>query len=311
MRPARADERHEALLRALVPPGARTSEAQARVEAFESYLRLNPAAHPHIAVAETSGAIVAACICVDFPGRSALLHFSDPAHGGAEYLQRLLEYHVAGARARGLQIVEALLEETSGGAEEALRAAGFEPLTVLQYLEVYLRGPTTGGEIQGRGVAGGATRGGVSGLVWRTAEEVPAAELAAIVQRTYERSQDCPALTRVRRAEDNLACHRAVGRYDPRMWQVGYVGGEGAGVVLLNHLGVAETVELVYMGVVPRFRRQGLGRAVLSRGLAVAGAHGARRVTLAVDASNAPACRLYASAGFRQYARRRVWLSVL
>jgi ribosomal protein S18 acetylase RimI-like enzyme len=63
-------------------------------------------------------------------------------------------------------------------------------------------------------------------------------------------------------------------------------------------------LELVYLGLAPSVRGQGLGRLLMQRVLAI----GARRhfdvATLAVDAANAPAMRLYRRCGYASVAQR-------
>ncbi|HMA10201.1 MAG TPA: GNAT family N-acetyltransferase [Ramlibacter sp.] len=53
--------------------------------------------------------------------------------------------------------------------------------------------------------------------------------------------------------------------------------------------------------VSPRFRERGIGRALVERALAHAGANGVRRVNLTVFVPNAAGVRLYESLGFEHY----------
>ncbi len=53
--------------------------------------------------------------------------------------------------------------------------------------------------------------------------------------------------------------------------------------------------------VSPRFRGQGIGRALVERAVAHAGANGVRRVNLTVFVPNAAAVRLYESLGFQHF----------
>jgi RimJ/RimL family protein N-acetyltransferase len=56
------------------------------------------------------------------------------------------------------------------------------------------------------------------------------------------------------------------------------------------------------MYVVPTARGQGIGRALLARALEFAATiANLQQVTLAVNANNRPAIRLYKAAGFQQY----------
>ena len=66
---------------------------------------------------------------------------------------------------------------------------------------------------------------------------------------------------------------------------------------------VLEEAELLLLGVRPAYRRQGIGRVLLERSLAMARALGARRVHLEVREGN-NARLLYDAAGFSQIGRR-------
>ena len=67
-----------------------------------------------------------------------------------------------------------------------------------------------------------------------------------------------------------------------------------------------DAVELVYFGIVPEFRGQGLGRRVLSEGVRAAALTGRAVLFLAVDCGNTYANALYNELGFTELARRRV-----
>lgn len=67
----------------------------------------------------------------------------------------------------------------------------------------------------------------------------------------------------------------------------------------------AEDAELLRIAVDPEHRRAGWGRVLLGAALDAARQGGAVRMLLEVDAENAAAIALYASAGFATIARRR------
>ncbi|TVR83142.1 MAG: GNAT family N-acetyltransferase [Rhodospirillales bacterium] len=68
---------------------------------------------------------------------------------------------------------------------------------------------------------------------------------------------------------------------------------------------VAGEAEILTLGVPPRHRRSGLGRALLRRGLALAAAQDARRMVLEVATDNAAARALYTTCGFTTVGQRR------
>jgi ribosomal-protein-alanine N-acetyltransferase len=86
------------------------------------------------------------------------------------------------------------------------------------------------------------------------------------------------------------------------------VAAEGPAGELLGWAGllvVADTAEIMTVGVVPSARRGGLGRAMLDTLLTEAARRGAREVFLEVRADNDPARALYRGAGFDEVGLRR------
>jgi len=65
------------------------------------------------------------------------------------------------------------------------------------------------------------------------------------------------------------------------------------------------TAEVLNLAVIPEYRGQGLGKALLDAGLEAVRARGGSEVFLEVRASNTVAQALYASRGFRKEGRRR------
>jgi len=77
---------------------------------------------------------------------------------------------------------------------------------------------------------------------------------------------------------------------------------ELVGFILVNGLGVG-VFNLAGMGIVPEFRRRGLGRRLLQSTTDILWKRGAREVTAVVDGYNTPALRLFWSSGFAETAR--------
>lgn len=121
--------------------------------------------------------------------------------------------------------------------------------------------------------------------------------MAATIEATYQGSLDCPAMDGLRPLDEVLAGYRGVGVYSPDRWFLVRVEGADAGCLLLADHPREESWELVYMGVVGRFRGRGLGRQIVRWAQWLAGRAGRRRLVLAVDAANAPAVAMYQSTG--------------
>jgi len=131
------------------------------------------------------------------------------------------------------------------------------------------------------------------------------ARFARLIEATYQDSLDCRVLEGMRTGEEALASHKLSGEFAADHWQIFTRAGQDAALLLLSEHASQDAVELVYFGVAPNFRGQGLGRAVLQRALSTARDLGRAAIFLAVDAGNNYANDLYAEFGFAELARRR------
>jgi mycothiol synthase len=127
---------------------------------------------------------------------------------------------------------------------------------------------------------------------------------AALLEETYQGSQDCPWLEGIRTGEEAVSSHQLSGVFDPGLWSLYRIDDEPAGLCLLNDHPDQDAVELVYFGVSPRFRGRGLGKHMLTQGLAAAAARERAAFFLAVDAQNHFANRLYNDLQFAELASR-------
>jgi mycothiol synthase len=102
--------------------------------------------------------------------------------------------------------------------------------------------------------------------------------------------------------------------FDPALWVLAWDGRELAGISL-NYAGHGSDAELGWvgtLGVRRRWRRRGLGRALLHESFARLHDRGLRRVGLGVDADNVTgALRLYERVGMRQVRRSDNWRKAL
>jgi len=197
---------------------------------------------------------------------------------------------VRAARRHGARLIQAVL--VPKGAEPAvaaLMAAGFAPLATLVHMRRSV-GPDDGDLPL------------PDGLQWRGYSSWRHRRFAETVRATYRGSLDCPPLAGLRTVHDALRTHRHTGRFSPKTWHLAVRGREPVGVVLVNAL--RDRAELVYLGLVPEARGQGLGRALVHRAVRSAVEMGARRLGLAADAGNEPALRLYRRTGFEESHRR-------
>jgi RimJ/RimL family protein N-acetyltransferase len=107
-----------------------------------------------------------------------------------------------------------------------------------------------------------------------------------------------------------LTGYQATGRFDPGHWRIVRSDGRDVGCLLLADHPAADQWELVYMGLVPAARGHGLGAEMIRFSQYLTGQAGRGRLVLAVDADNAPALALYASAGFLRWDRRSAFLRI-
>lgn len=216
------------------------------------------------------------------PGGTALVLM-----GGPGDLQPILRWWLDGpARESPLHYAQSLVETGDDRRAAALKGGGFERMTGLAYLERDARYPWL--EETAR-----------ADLEWVNLDQIGEREFGRVVLETYRDSADCPELTGVRPIGDVLAAHRAAGAFVAAHWEVLHCDGKPAGCLLLARLFHAPVFEVVYVGVIPEFRRRGLGSALLGHAIARTRELGGRAISLVVDERNVTARRLYDRFGFR------------
>lgn len=232
------------------------------------------------------------CLLAPGSGRTAMAFTSQPAT--TEAVRDLAG--VIDAACHGLKdqrLVQALLEPHEKSSRAALEAAGFLHVGEL----LYLRRPWT----PPPATASSPWPDGVDVATWRPGDDE---DVMRALERSYEETMDCPSLCGLRETADVLDSHRSTGEFDPNLWWIVRVNGEPSGTLLLNPCPGQGHTELVYLGLAPGTRGMGLGRRLLRTGLSALAQRRERTVTCAVDASNAPARRLYESEGFAPFAQR-------
>jgi ribosomal protein S18 acetylase RimI-like enzyme len=130
--------------------------------------------------------------------------------------------------------------------------------------------------------------------------------LSALVEATYERTQDCAAMNGQRPMAEVLDGYQATGVFSPENWLFVRSDDADVGVLLLADHHAARHFELMYMGVVPSVRGRGYGRQIVRAAQRHARLAGAERIVLAVDAENFPAIKMYNETGFTAWDQRTV-----
>jgi len=237
-------------------------------------------------VAESGGKIEAAAMLSPGAGRTAMV-FISPLREPQQIAvpARLVAAACGELDPNQVRLVQALLEPGEQMQIAAFEQAGFQRLALLIYMQ--RRGEPKRIELELDPTIEVVTYSTKSHEVF-----------ARAITASYEQTLDCPQLVRLRTIDDVIAGHMAVGRFEPSLWMALHCGGEPVGVMLLNSVGVSASMELVYLGLAPRWRGRGLGRRLLSHGLSLAREHEATTMFLAVDSENEPAMKLYQSMRF-------------
>jgi ribosomal protein S18 acetylase RimI-like enzyme len=243
-------------------------------------------------VAAEGDKVVWAILPVLSPGRTMLL-FSPvfaPPHLKDTCICPLVERILDHYRGRAIDLAQVLIDPAEADTVRLYEACGFEPLAELIYLDREVRRATDAPP--------------PPGFTWQSYSAAAHADFARTIAASYEKSLDCPRLNGRRQIEDVIAGHKAAGEFEPALWRLLRDGAAPVGVVLLNRSTRSESLELVYLGLVPSHRGRRLGDAMMRHALARTSCAGARRLTLAVDSTNAPALRLYQRHGMRRVCTR-------
>jgi GNAT superfamily N-acetyltransferase len=258
-----------------------------------------------------SGAPIAArevCLGVIGAGRTAMIFVSAPTRNEApqrhaERVESIRALCGRLSRLGTLAIAQGLTDPDDDWAVGAFTDAGFIWVGDL----AYVRRPLPGAPV---GPGPDAWPDGVQvrpvGTVERGGRD--RALLGEAMERSYERTLDCPELCGLRETDDVIESHRSSGRWEPGLWWLVLHNDRPAGCVLLNPCPDQKMVELVYIGLAPELRGLGLGRRLLEMGIGRVRSGPYKWFSCAVDRRNEPALRLYRSLGFAEFARRRAFV---
>lgn len=211
-----------------------------------------------------------------------------------ETRRRLVAHALAAADAHNAILAQALVDPEDTPAVAAFAAEGFHHAADLLYLVWRCDVPVASGT--------------VNDLEWIAYRPERHHRLAAVVERTYVNSRDCPQLDGVRAIDDVLAGYRATGDFAPERWLIAVQNGEDVGCLLLADHAADDQWELVYLGVTPEARGRGLGLAITRHAQRLTAESSRARLVLAVDAANTPALGIYMAAGFEPCVRRAIYL---
>ncbi|MEM9418619.1 MAG: GNAT family N-acetyltransferase [Planctomycetota bacterium] len=240
--------------------------------------------------------LAAATLIVPGVGKTAMLFLSPVGSNGRVSLSgQLVARAMAEIDATKIRLIQTLLEQGQALQQRAIEAGGFRFLAELAYMQrpgklfAPLPPVTLNGET-------------LTPVHW---SEPARPVFAQAISDSYQDTQDCPGLLGLREMDDIIAGHMSTGRFDPTHWTVWRDGlGRPAGVLLLAESTGNAGFELVYLGISPHARGQGLAKVLMRHALDLTHKHGRGDLFLAVDDRNAPALRLYQGLGFRVSIRK-------
>ncbi|MCE9527311.1 MAG: GNAT family N-acetyltransferase [Planctomycetales bacterium] len=205
--------------------------------------------------------------------------------------------------AGGIHLCQALLSKGQDHAFAALAAAGYQHPADLLYMTCESQQfPKLPPEFPG--------------FLLRPFQPGNEAELAQLIDETYISTQDCPSLNGLRSTLDVVYGYQHVGEFRPDRWLIlesstTDSAPRPSGCLLLSRHFPHRTMELIYVGVTPTFRQQGLGRKLTQHAQWLSAQDECERLVLAVDAANGPAIAMYSAAGFWAWEERAIWVKDL
>jgi ribosomal protein S18 acetylase RimI-like enzyme len=251
-----------------------------------------------VLVARAEEGLVGAMVCHFTPGASGLLWPPQATMADAEAIEDLLVTHtIARLRGQGAKLGQALLVPDDAPLAAPLLRHGFRHITNLWYMRHKL------GRLP-------RERPRAACLAFEAYRECDPLAFRETLWRTCEGTLDCPEVNGVRTIEEIVVGHQAQGTFDPDRWWLVREYASPVGVVLLTDVPAGHGWDVAYLGVVPEARRRGIGRDMTVRALREAAKAKQTQLTLAVDARNQPAWKLYRGLGFEPYDQRQVYLAV-
>ena len=241
--------------------------------------------------------LIAAAMPILSAGRTALLFTSKPpeqSHG--DVIPRLIEEVCTATALQDVQLIQSLVDPANEPMQEDYLSCGFRTMAELVYLHALIREPRPFPTLP-------------DNLYWVKYNEQSHSLFEQAIINSYENSLDCPALNGVRSMKDIIDGHKACGEFNPDHWMLLCEKTESTpqvlGILLLTSSGTpSDVMELVYLGLAPAARGRKLGDLCMQQALATATASHHKLLSLAVDAKNIPALRLYYRAGMKNIASK-------
>jgi len=291
--------RPQALAQALSGRPQLTDDARRQIEALTLTAQAQGLRLDLLVAALRGRSPVAAALAIESPGRSVLVQAAHPENDSRNdgLLVPVLETLKQAVFDRGGLLLQAILHPEDVVLPDKYRSAGFRYLTDLLYLDAAVQGDCA------------TVRAETLDIELQCYSNATHEVFLAALENSYVDSADCPGLSGLRPTAEVMEGHRATGKFDHNGWYVALQSRSPVGVLLTAEVARRRALEVVYIGVAPSARGQGVGKYLMRTAFDRARALSLTAVTLGVDATNEPARRLYQALGFVVTHRRRVWIA--
>ena len=257
--------------------------------------------NPDVLVATWDGKhIVGAAWYLVQPGRTGIAGSlwlpAQNAPSAAEPGTQLLAVQQEMLAARGCQLIQAWLPQSTGEAAHRLRQAGLQHVADVDCLvSLPHHWPKTAPSLD-------------SQLHFVGCRSAHQGRLKAVLSATYIDTLDCPGINALRNIEDVLEGYHATGTPRTDGWWILQFDDQDIGCLLLADFPGSRQIELVYLGLIPNARGKGWGRILVRYAQWFTFQATRDQLVLAVDATNHPARTLYSDTGFVTWKQRSVFI---
>ncbi len=284
-----------ALGRLLTPPSA-PPPAPSTVRGLRKTLREERA---RLWCSGPIGTPLGAVLTLPRPGRIEMLlgtplgPADDPTPTG-----RCLEAALASGRQTDNHLAQLVHVPEAVGTAEAAKLGGMEWLAELQFLRT--------ASIPEPATSMNASAPLQSKITWCDCDDLETQALHAVLLDTYVDAQDCPGLRGRREPEDILIGHEASGVR--HQWMAAKIEQELVGVLLLAETPERHLLQVLYVGVVPKFRGKRLGQKLMAKANEIAISR-KLPLSLHVDRRNTHALKLYRKFDLQPRESRVAWIA--
>jgi len=211
---------------------------------------------------------------------------------------RCLEAALESGRQTNNHLAQLVHVPEAVGTAEAAKLGGMEWLAELQFLRTVSIPESTN--------FSGSSGFLQSSITWCDCGDIDPQTLYTVLLETYVDAKDCPGLRGRREPEDILIGHEASGV--KHKWMVAKIEQELVGVLLLAETPERHLLQVLYVGVVPKFRGKRLGHQFMVKASEVAISR-KLPLSLHVDRRNTPALKLYRQFDLQPRESRVAWIA--